>query len=141
MLQSQYLMCLGQVLGRGREREARSVDRGHIHVDGVCKEEWWWKEEAGAAVWGCDEIPEGGCGEGMGQWLWRKVRIGVQEGELAARMTRMVSSAHGGLGSWRGGGTLCQRRGLCEAHSSEECPAMNTKGKKKRKGQRGLGDV
>lgn len=33
------------------------------------------------------------------------------------------------------------RRGLCEARSSEEFPAMNTKGKKKRKGQRGLGDV
>lgn len=33
------------------------------------------------------------------------------------------------------------RRGLCEACSGEEFPAMNTKGKKKRKGQRGLGDV
>lgn len=29
------------------------------------------------------------------------------------------SSAHRGLGSWRG--TLCRGRGLCEAHSSEAC--------------------
>lgn len=39
------------------------------------------------------------------------------------------------------GGTCVRGGGLCETRSSEECPTMNTKGKKKRKGQRGLGDV
>lgn len=63
----------------------------------------------------------------------------VQEWELAFRTQGKVSGAHGGrageLGEGRVGG------GVFVRPQPGGMPAMNTKGKKKRKGQRGLGDV
>lgn len=102
-------------LGEGKDKRNKEKDTCGWSMEG----RGWW----------VGEMAEG-CGEDMRyleegverEQAVAKLGNGVQEWELAVRRSRKVRSAHQGLGSWRGGGTLCRRRSLCEARSSEECP-------------------